>query len=189
MMAYTSNTAVKTYLGITGSGDDTLLTTLIGVADSRIDELFEYSFAADAAATRYFDLPDDRWRLKIPALETLTTLTNGDGITIASSEYKLYPLNQAVKTEVVLLRSSGKYFVPANGVDVEGCISILGDWGYSTLPEWLVQASIELTAWLYRNRYGDGGQLVAVGKSGVLKLPVGMPLNVKQWLVSEVGIA
>jgi hypothetical protein len=59
----------------------------------------------------------------------LTTLTNGDGTVITSTDYKLYPLNSTPKEKLTLLSSKYVWLPATNGVP-NGAVSIVGTWGY-----------------------------------------------------------
>jgi len=62
-----------------------------------------------------------------PLLE-VTTLTNGDGTTIASSDYVLYPANNAVKSKIRIKSSAIETFDYTT--TWEQSITVAGTWGY-----------------------------------------------------------
>ena len=64
-----------------------------------------------------------------PLLE-VTTLTNGDLTTIASSKYVLNPNNSYPKKYIQLLRNGTVDFKPKAGCQVEQAISVAGVFGY-----------------------------------------------------------
>jgi len=82
--------------------------------------------------TNLYDL-ENRWFTREIAvyddLLELTTLTNGDATTIASTEYNLYPLNGYPKKRVVLKSSSSVSFEPTAAGDSEAALSVYGVWG------------------------------------------------------------
>src|SRR3990172_2373908 len=140
-MAYTDAATLKTYLGASGSGDDTLLTALIARAQQAIETFCGRKFEA-SIETRYFDVPKgegDYWvdgvkRSGFNArtlyldgdLISITTLTNGDATTIASTEYKLLPLNLTPKYAIMLKQSSNVIWEDDSDGNTEGVISVAG---------------------------------------------------------------
>lgn len=78
-------------------------------------------------------------------LLAITTLTNGDGTTIASSAYVLRPNNSSPKYRIQLKHSAGINFTWST--DWEAAISVSGIWGYH--PD-------------YANAWGTTGEVVPV---------------------------
>ena len=153
-MAYCTNTDVKNYLNISGSGDDALLTTLISRAQQMIDTFTDTTFEASGDTTHYLDtLADvDGDTLYLDAqLAQITTVTNGDSVTVAANEYTTLPRNTAPYHALKLLASANKSWTYSD--DPEGAISVTGRWAYSvTPPADIAQTCVELAAWLYHHR-------------------------------------
>lgn len=164
-MAYTTTALIKTYLGITGSGDDTLIGDIITRAQAMIDSYCRRSFEASGDTTRKFDPTSDvvdRTLLLDADLCAITTVTNGDGNAIASSEYVTEPRNSTPYHGITLKSSSTAYWTYST--THEDSISIAGKWAYSTsAPDDIVHATIRLAAYLYRqkdNARDTGGDVV-----------------------------
>jgi hypothetical protein len=66
----------------------------------------------------------------------------------------------------------------------EDAISIEGRWGYSvTPPADVVQATVRLVAWMYRQRdTGVDADRPAVNEQGVMVFPASMPRDVAEML-------
>jgi len=96
-MSYASLTNLKDYLGISvaTTEDDPLLTDLLTRAEGIIDAYTGRRFEAETA-TKYFTIDDiDGQNLYLWGYDLLsvTKLTNGDGVEIASGSYRLFPRN------------------------------------------------------------------------------------------------
>lgn len=132
-----------------GNADDALILFYIRQASKDIHDIAQCTFSP-RIETHYYDAPNlggswpqlaaDRYTLDTKAvggrtlnlmddLLELTTLTNGDGTTIASSQYVLEPYNESSKNRLTLLRSSTVNFVQNASADWQRVISILGVWG------------------------------------------------------------
>jgi hypothetical protein len=151
-MAYTDATAVKTYLGVSGSGDDTLIGTLITAAQAAIDQYYLRTFEASTNTTRYFDAVRDvsGRRLTLDRdLCSINSITNGDGTTVTSAQYVTYPRNDTPYYAIQILASSGVNWQWED--DPEGAIAISGKWAYSTTaPDAVVYLCKWLAAFMYR---------------------------------------
>ena len=179
-MAYASASDVKTYLGITASTDDTLITALIARAQAMIDRETGTTFEASSDTTRYFDAVEnvngryllfDRW------CAAITTVTNGDSTEVTSAEYVKEPRGSGPYYGIKLLGSSTQAWTYTT--DAENAISVLGKWAYSaTVPADIAHATIRLTAFLYRQRENanDIDRAVVVGNATVL--PAQLPADV-----------
>lgn len=132
-MSYASNSDVKTLLGISGSGDDTLITTLVTAAQAAIDLYFLRTFEANANTTRYFDALRDvsgRRLMLDRDLCSINSVTNGDGTTVTSSQYTTLPRNDTPYYALEIKGSSGINWRWES--DPEGAIAVSGKWAFST---------------------------------------------------------
>lgn len=173
-MAYATTAELKAYLGISGTSDDTLLAALITRAQAAIDSYCGRTFQA-ASGTRYYDWRDvDGDTLYLDAdLVSVTTLTNGDGTEIAETEYVLEPRNGTPKYAIRLLSTSAW----SVGVDEE--IAVAGQWGWSESPPAdIVQATIRLAAYMYRQKDATTFDATAFTDVGVMTIPQGIPKDV-----------
>lgn len=183
-MAYTDTTTLKRYLGISSSSDDTLLGECITRAQALIDGYTGRTFEAAADTTRYFDAVanvNGRRLYLDHDLCQITSVTNGDGVAVASDEYTALSPNMTPYYALLLLASSGKAWTYED--DPENAISIVGRWAWSvTAPTAIVQATVRLAAYLYRqkNNAQDLDRAVAVGNT--VLLPGELPRDLVQIL-------
>ena len=180
-MAYTTTAAVKTYLGISGSGDDALLTTLITAAQGYIDSYCHQTFEAGSDTTRYFNAADVDASLQTLTLDyplcQITSVTNGDDTLV--TDYRTIPRNDA---PYYALRVIGSGYWDADDDDAE--IEIVGRWAYSvTAPDVVAQACVRLTAFLYRQKDTSADiDRALITDAGVTILPGSMPRDVAEML-------
>lgn len=184
-MAYTDNTSVKTYLGITTTTDDTFLTALIARAQAAIDSYCRQTFEASGDTTRYFDPTLDACgrtlHLDYP-LCAITSVTNGDSSTVSSSDYVKEPRNVTPWRALTLKSNSSVSWTYTD--TPENSIAIVGKWAYSTsAPNDIVHATIRLTAYLYRqkNNSTDLDRPVVIGDNAML-LPPDLPKDLMRLL-------
>lgn len=163
-MAYATNTQVKTYLGITSTTDDTLITLLVSEAQAMIDAVSHRTFEASGDTTRKFDACEnvDGQRLNLDKdLCAITSITNGDGTVITTAQYVTEPRNDTPYHAITLLRSSGIVWTYVN--DPENAISIVGKWAYATsAPTAISQLCIKAACALYRLRENPIGETVVI---------------------------
>lgn len=188
-MAYTTAAAVKTYLGETGTDDDDLLGTLIGAAQGWVDLYTGRTFEASADSTRYLDcvagVVDGRRLWLDGDLCAITSITNGDGATIAATDYVTAPRNETPYYALDLLASKGITWTYTD--DPENAITIVGRWAYATsAPNTVVQATKRLAAYMYRQKDANVFDTTAMPESGVITVPQGMPKDVRLMLAPYV---
>lgn len=175
-MAYTDVTTVKTYLGISSTADDALLQTLIDAACAYIDTRTRRTFEAAADTVAYYDASDihDGVLYLRGDLAALTSVTNGDGSTVATSDVLLLP-RSGPPYWGIRMRSSGP------GWTVDDDIAVTGRWAYSTTaPADIAHAATRLAAWLYRQRDNQGdGDRVIVSPDGTTLMPSRIPNDVE----------
>src|SRR5690606_34370464 len=99
-MTYASLADLHTYLDIpTGNTThDTLLTACLARAQAYVDAWCNRTFEAATDTTRHFDAREDvdGRRLWLGAdLCAVTSITNGDGVALATSDYVTEPRNSA----------------------------------------------------------------------------------------------
>jgi hypothetical protein len=181
-MAYVTAAQVKEYLGISGTVvDDNLLEDLIERAEGLIDAYTGRSFEA-TTATKFFDdsfTNGSDLNLWGYDLLTVTKLTNGDGVEVASSDYRLFPRNDNPKWIIKLDESQSWSFS-----DGDSEISVAGTWGYSATPPLDIQhACVRLAAFLYRQKdnSADIDRPMITG-DGVTIMPTNLPVDVTRIL-------
>ena len=161
--------------------DDIYVEQLLERASREFDGDTQHWFYA-STQTRTYDLPSGR-ELELDApLLSVTTLTNGDGTTIAASAYNLTPYNGPHKTCLKLKSSSTVMWQPSTAGDTEGVVTLAGAWGYvdrtATTPESAAviantkAAVLALALAVYKKRYGVGSDGVAtITGAGVVITP------------------
>lgn len=158
------------------TADNTLLQDLLDAVKQMIDTHTGRIFAAASDTTRHYDawrnveglalyLPDD--------LCQITTITNGDGVVVASDEYTTTPKDSTPYWKIKLLASSGKSWTYTD--DPEDAITILGRHSYSvTAPNDIKRANIIGAAALYRMAAsGDSDRPIIAG--GIVLEPSRLP--------------
>lgn len=162
--------------------DDALIEDLITRASRTIDGITGKWFYANTQ-TRYFPVTPSRELALDAGLLSVTTLTNGDGTTIASTEYTLLPRNRPSKFVVKLNDRSTTYWQPATASSDDYPISIAGSWGYvnrsASDPESArviyntETACLQIAVQQYKERKGQAGGQVQVTAAGVVITPYG----------------
>jgi len=186
-MAYTTTSALKAYLGITSSVDDTLLSDAITRAQSMIDTFCHRHFEPEsehgpaASHTHYFtplserdggDLLDDYTLNLNHDLAELTSITNGDGTAIPTNQVVLLPMNTVPANFIRIKSSSGYQWTYTSSP--EASVQIAGKWSYSLdVPADIVAATLRLAAYLYRQREGtpDSDRAILSADGVVLAAP------------------
>ena len=184
-MAYVEPGEVGDYIGgLDSDSDEELVKGLIADAAAWIDTNTNRQFEA-ATDTRSFDALDDVHGATLfldEDLLSVTTLTNGDSIVVASDEYVLLPANESPKYAIRLLASGGKSWT--YDTDHEEAISVAGSWGYAaTVPADIKKACKLQTAYDYRSRQAgpDADRPIIAG--GVVIAPSRVPSMVEDILV------
>lgn len=191
---YAATSDVKAYLKIPDSEieDDTLIGDLATRAQAIIEKKLSRVFEAASDTARKFDAKADTELDEYGArrdlvfyqedLCSITSIVNGDGMSIASTKYVTLPRNVTPYFGIRLKASSG--YVWEYEDDPEDAITIAGKWAYSTsAPEDIVHATIRLAAYLYKQK--DTQQVfeqVLTSPGGVLRMPSKLPSDVLELL-------
>lgn len=188
-MAYCTREQVRTYKGFKTSdtANDSLIDDLITRAKVIIDNYCGRTFESSANTTRNFDaiadVSDDGLILYFDEdLSSINTITNGDGVSVSSSEYVTEPRNDTPYYAIRLLASSGKAWEYTT--DHENAIAVNGSWSYSaSVPSDIEQACIELVAYMFdkRTRLVDDSRS-QVSPDGVVLMPSDIPRSVQRIL-------
>lgn len=194
---YATLDEVKAWLNIKADSvnavDDTVLEDAVEQASRAIDLFSGRQFYA-ASETRYFDVPPGR-RLELDkSLLSVTTLTNGNAVTIASTEYNLWPKNGVRHWAIVLRQTSSIYWQPNSGGDTEAVITVLGSWGdvdragtdaeSVRLIEVSHKACLHAVSDAYHKRFGENtGGVSSITAAGVVITPQGLPQDVRDILL------
>ena len=191
-MSYATTDELKAYIpGITATTEiNGLLQACLNRATDAIDAFCGRKFRADADATHYFDaLRDiDGSTLYLDdELAQITSITNGDGHTIAIGGYATEPRNQAPYFAIKLRSSSGASWTYIR--DHEDAIAVTGRWAFSvTPPADIVQACLRLSAFYYKLKDSQVFDVTADPQKGTMTIPKGIPQDVKLLLSNRVRV-
>lgn len=141
-------------LNITDTTYDTQLAEIITAASRWIDRYcvdgVTDAFAVSTDSTRRFDRESiDGMTLALDApLLSVTSITNGAGTALQSTEYRLTPVNGRYATQVRML-SAG----PGWEVGSEEQVVIVGKWGFAltaNMPAPVTEACAMLAGWMLK---------------------------------------
>jgi hypothetical protein len=184
MTQYATIAQLQTRLEISGTLSATQTANMnlaLTNASAIIDEQTHRHFEAATDSTRLHDALADvekgrRLWLK-GDLAVLTSITNGDGSSIALNAVMTEPSYELPFFAITLKGSSGKSWTYNN--DPEGAIAVTGRWAYSvTAPDAIVQATLRLAEWFYRQPSNalDLDRAVIVGNTTIA--PSAIPADV-----------
>lgn len=181
MTHYATLPELTAYLDIASDDDGVLLATLLRNATAIVDGSTGRTFAASEDSVRYFGADAIHGQtLHLDAdLCAVTSVVNGDGVTVPPTAYSTRPRNHGPWYALQLRPLATRVW---DAVTDE--IAITGRWAYSvTPPSDIVQATLRLAAWLYRQRENSSGDLdraLVVGNATVL--PARLPADITQLL-------
>lgn len=184
-MAYTTTAKVKTYLDITDSGNDTLIGELISAAEQYINGETGRIFEAEEDTTAYYDAVrnvDGRLLIFDAPVAAITTVTNGDGVEVADSEYVTEPRGSTPYYGIRLLGSTGKAWTYTN--DPENAISVEGRHAYTVTPDAECEVATRLlAAMMYNQRknIGDVTRPLLTSGGGVV-MPTTIPKQTSDFI-------
>jgi hypothetical protein len=163
---YVASSDLLKYINYEGASSDnvTFYESVATRAEKIIDTYCGRTFEADSdnggvgssnsPVTRYFDAIRDIENVSLLVdkdLCLITGITNGDGETIASTDYVTEPRNETPYHEIRLLGSTGAQWTYAT--DPENAIAIAGVWAFSTTaPADIAHATLRLTNWILKGR-------------------------------------
>jgi len=182
-VAYITATDLKNYMKINGSSDDTQLALFADRAQHVIEEfthrVFEWSGSGTVkkfTPTSYLDGGDllDSYTLSMGFSEffELTSITNGDGTAISTSDVVLLPGNMTPKYAIRIKSSANIMWTYTS--TIEESVSVTAKWAYSATPSAdIVQAALRIGAYLYRQRDGtpDSDRPIVSADGVVLSAP------------------
>ena len=178
---------LKDYLNITRPVDDEIIESMCLAAQAYIEHKTNRVFEVSADSIRYFDatkLENQRLLRFGEDLISITTVVNGDGSTIASSNYFLSYAGHLIY-ELKLKGSTGLYFTYED--DPEEAIAVTGKWAYSlTPPQDIIQATRRLASYLFwqKDNANDLDRPFIIGQ--VTSLPAALPRDVERLIAKYV---
>lgn len=162
---YVALSEFKTYIGITGSGQDTNIENAIEGASRQIDSITGRRFYQDGSATARKFTPESRIELFVPDISTTTGLIvklddNDDGtyettLTL-NTDYIVLPSDAGeneiqyqpfTKLKILDTRTSER-FDPSIIQNVE----VTAKWGFATVPDAVVQATFIQALRLFKRK-------------------------------------
>lgn len=183
-MAYLNLSQFKGTRDIEGSGDDATIALFIDAASKAIDNYCNRTFEGEVEE-RTFDTPHDRTLWLDDDLCSITSITNGDGSSIDSSQYVTTPRNAFARGKpiyAIRLKSQSPVYWQSDNGEYEDAITVEGVWAYSESPPHdIVQAALMLTAHYYDSKESVGGEAVIIPGVSV-RIPQGMPTAVRNIL-------
>ena len=152
----------KPYANIssTNATDDGAIELIIEDASRFIDNETGRTFYA-RTETKYYSVPEEASReLRVDDdLLTITTLTNGDGDTIASDYYNLIPKNSDPKYAILLKESGDYWWTFDSDGNAEYVITIAGTWGFAAAaPHNVRSACMQIALSMYQGRFDENGR-------------------------------
>lgn len=182
-MAYLDlNTELKPYLGIavSNTNDDALLTAMIASAQQAIENEVQRRFEVSADSTRYFTPGRDTCEGELyfdEDLAQITSVVNGDGVTITSVQYALIDRNRTPYYAVRLKASYGLYWTYTN--DPEDAIAVTGRWGWSVTPDGAIKHVCKrIVGFLYRGKDAQTYDHTAFSELGVIRIRHQIPQDI-----------
>lgn len=162
------------------------LGSMIAGLSRRIDRHYgvvENAFAQTATATRYYEEDAVDWRtlvLDMPII-TVSSIVNGDGVTVPSDDYRLWPRNGRWYNEIRLRENATA--ISAWGFITDGEIAVTGKWGFTlAVPDEIREATIYWAAWLLKRYHAALQDASANFDLGQVVYSEGMPKTVVNML-------
>lgn len=189
-MSYPTTANLKTYIKTASSAEDTLLGWVNDAAIRFVEAWCGHDFVADADQTIYVmpeypNLLAGRRVLLVRGYDiiSVTSITNGDGESVDSGDYRLLPLDGPPYYKIELDADSGLFWW--RGSDGAGVVTIVASsLGYSaSCPADVFLAILDLGAYLYRARSSGGlGPVSTATRQGMVIPPDEVPPHILQML-------
>lgn len=180
----------KDYQRITSTdgADDDFIDSAIEAASRHIDtQCGQRFYVSDTDETRLCNCPNTMRGVVLfdMPLQSVTSITNGDGRVITSANYYLLPPNDYPKYGVGLRDNSSVQWMPTSAGNSQEAISILGKWG-NACPTDVYYACLELAKAFYSRRFGENMTMrTVITPSAVVQVPDGVPDFVAAVLISH----
>lgn len=183
---YATLADLKSYLKIDDSVEDALLENIVEAASRSIDKIANRRFYLDSTATARYYYTANPLRVFIDDLGSLTGLVvktepDSAGVyadTLTASDYQLEPLNASAKGRPwtsILVVNTGTSF--SAGTSLRPTVEITGRWGWPSVPDDIAQATLILSADLYKRKDSIGGVL-GLSEMGAIRMsPLGRDIS------------
>lgn len=196
-MAYTTAADLKTYLNITGTGDDALLAALVTRAQAAVERHTGRIFEASAVTYKTLDVGRyvDGDTLYFGPHDACAfyagSAPDNYSIQVATSNDNVLPLDDATGLPMDGPPWYALRILPSATVswadlqyDTDHPYIMLGAlWAYSeTPPDDIVQATIRWAGYMYRQRDAQVFDVTAMPDAGALLVPQGIPKDVEMLL-------
>jgi hypothetical protein len=180
---YANLNELQARLKIEDTKDDTSLEAIIMGVSREIDRWTGRVFY-NRTETRYFDVPEGRELRFYTDCASVTTVKNGDGTTIPSTEYTLLPLNSSPKYAIRLKSSSVYQWLDNGQGDPEGVIEIVGSFCWSTTtPADVHEACLLQSERIFKRREAPFG-VAGSPEMGMLRIQDGLDPDVRDLIGS-----
>lgn len=182
---YTTLQQVKDLLKIEQDdfADDAVIEDLISQASRWIDTETGRRFYP-SVETHSLNVPDGRGLYLDDDLLAITTLTNGDGTVITSTDYILLPSRAYPKYAIALTESTNTYWETDSSTNSEQVIDVLGYWG--------CHRDYASRAWLNATTLNEGAQLNATDTTFTVlsraKIKIGNIIKIENELMIVTGL-
>jgi len=179
---YATLAELKTYLKIDDSVEDTLLENIVEAASRSIDKIANRRFYLDTVATNRLYYTANPYRVFIDDLGSATSLViktdpseaGNYQTTLLAADYILEPVTATQKSRPwtsILIVNSGKSF--SAGTSLRAPVSVTGFFGWPSIPDDIAQATLILSADLYKRKDSIGGVL-GLSEMGAIRMsPLG----------------
>lgn len=166
----------RAFAKVTSTAQDSVFETIIEGVSRYIDLKTQRRFYAKTD-TRYFDRPSGRELELDEDLLTITTLSNGDGVEITSSDYNLIPRNDPPYRAIRLTQTSTIFWTLDDEGNSEFVIDVAGTWGYMTdHTDDIREACLTISQSFVKRRFGENVSGIAkVTAAGVVITPQDVP--------------
>ncbi len=188
-MAICSLEELREYIGTTGNTKDSLLEAALRAAEREVlnycHRTSDWTGFEASTGTRYYRSGDViqlehgglagsvLW-LGDADLQSVDSLTNGDGTAVSSTSYWLEPRNKR-PYRYIRLRSDASWIF-----NTDGEVEVAGTWGFSTGADPTIKECVKQTAkYALDLRASQVFDVTAMPEIGQMVIPKGMPAHVK----------
>lgn len=183
---YATLVELKAYLKIEDSMEDSLLENIVEAASRSIDRMANRRFYLDASASARTYRPADRLRVFVDDFGSTTGLVvktdpNATGVyqttLTISTDFIVEPVNASAKGRpwnYITIVSGESFSLPTTA---RPQVEVTARWGWPTVPDDINQATLILSADLYKRKDSIGGVL-GLSELGAIRMsPLGRDIT------------